>query len=696
MNRLNGTRMPVRYHLRATLTPDRWCIEERALWRVIRRGRIDEVMFFVPHAEERSDGLGTGADHRRMVTVLRPVFARLRRAGVAPSINLWWTMSFSEFPGYPRDLRSRFKFRWAVSVDGRTSRSAACPRCPAWRGQVSGMYRAYAALEPDRIWIDDDVRTTLRADMHSPCFCPVCLKEMRRRTGQRLDRAALLAAILADPPNPVRDAWLDYQHTLEREVVGMLAAAVHAVSPSTRVCLMHSNAEAHAAEGRCWADLVEALGVPAPMFRPSIGPYVESTGPGMAAAFNHTRLAQEVLPQGTALAPEIENYPHSRFGKSTAVVRANLMLGQLLGIPEVTFSIYRFGGRLDLETQREDPWAPLLGDIKPALQAIADLGIQPDQSRGIALFWHEHSARHARHTGGESKPIFLMRNRPWDQALPLMGMATRYGTGGVHALAGEQVECLSGDRLRTVLSGGVILDARAAESLIRMGYGAWIGFERRIDDVVAAVETIEDPRFGGIRGDVINARYTGRAWQFKRRAGARVVSCLRGYRNEVRGHGVVVFENKQGGRVVTIPVDSQAGQVASLGVVFPAYESPSFLCRPRQAQVWDALVWAGRGPLPLVVPDAPLVYPLLVEQPDRLIVGAWNLMPDAVESLAIRLARPAFPIRRVRLLEPTGRWRTVGAHIGRPVRGSVTIDTGVRLAYLDVAVLILEGGPGPA
>ena len=35
---------------------------------------------------------------------------------IAPSINIWWTVSFSEFTGMPRDLRDRFKFRWAVAI----------------------------------------------------------------------------------------------------------------------------------------------------------------------------------------------------------------------------------------------------------------------------------------------------------------------------------------------------------------------------------------------------------------------------------------------------------------------------------------------------------------------------------------------------------------------------------------------------
>jgi len=658
---------------------------------VIRRGKIDEVLFFVPHAEERSPGLGTDAENSATVKLLRPVFARLRARGVMPSINVWWTVSFSEFPGYPRDLRGKFKFRWAVAADGRKSISAACPGCPEWRAQVVRMYKAYAGLKPERIWIDDDVRMTLRADMHCPCYCDVCMAEMSRRTGSPCRRDKLTAAILADPPNSVREAWLEYQHTLERDNVAAIAQGVHEVSPETRVCLMHSGAEIHAAEGRRWSELVSVLGNPAPTLRPGIGPYVEVTGPNAAGAFNCARVCQAAIPAGTQLAPEIENYPHSRLGKSVAIVKANLVLSQLLGIPEMTFSIYRFGGRLDLETKREDPWSPLLAEMKPELQAIADLGIDHRQSAGVSLFWHEDGARHARYVEKMPKPIFLFRVRPWDQALPLMGVATRYGLGKLNAFAGEQIECLTDSELSDVFSGGVLLDARAAESLVLMGKGGLAGIHGRTANTTATIETVEDASFGGLKDDVMNLRYTSQAWQFKWRPCARRVSVLRGYDNRVRGHGVMLYENTQGGRVVVYPFDSQAGETISLGVGFQPFESPSFICRPRQAQLMAALEWAGRRPLPLAVVDSPMVYPLLVDQGDRLIVGMWNLMPDPVECLSFRLGVRPFSVRKVRVLNADGRWTAAATRVARERNGSVTVKTRVKLNYLDTAVLVLEG-----
>jgi hypothetical protein len=680
----------VRYHLRVTLTPVHHRQEEKALWQVIRKARIDEVLFFVPHAEERSTGLGTDAENAAMARLLAPVFRRLRKAGIAPSINIWWTVAFSEFAGLRRDQRGQFDFRWAVGIDGRESVAVACPACPAWRAQINRMYQTYAALKPARIWIDDDVRMTLRADMHSPCFCDACLAEMTRRTGRTFTRPEWLAAILADPTNPVRDAWLDYQRDLERDIVAGLARAVHAVSPETAMGLMHSSFEIHAAEGRRWGELVAALGAPAPMCRPGVGPYMDTTGPDMAGGIGGLRLSQAAYPAHTGIAPEIENYPQTPFTKSGAFVRADLEIAQLCGISEMTFSIYRFGGRLDLELRREDLWSHRLGALKPRLQAIADLGITLEQMRGVGLSWHEQTARHVRGVAQEPKPIFLYRERPWDQALPLLGMATRYGAGEVTAFAGEQLAALPDAELQAHFSKGVLLDARAAEALLRRGKGDWAGLAGRLPDVSASMETLEDARFGGLVGDVINLRWCGQAWQFTWQRGVRTVSRLRGYDGKVRGHGVTVFENRLGGRVIVFPFDSQVRSVVGLGIAFPPLASPSFLNRPRQAQLLDLLEWAGRGPLPLVVPESPTVYPLLAEQPGRLVVGVANLLADPIGSLAIRVRAPSFPIRRVRLLDAAGRWKSCRARIGKPNQGAITIQTGAALNYLDVAVLKLD------
>jgi hypothetical protein len=678
-----------RYHLRFTLTPAGYRQETRALMEVIRRGQIDEVAFFVPHGEETSLGLGTAAENRRMVERLKPVFAQLRRHGVTPSLNIWWTVAFSSFPGQAR--RFRHRFRSAINLNGQPSAVVACPRDEAWRRQVGRMYAVFAALRPARLWIDDDVRMTLRADMQCPCVCEVCLGDLARRLGRPVDRSAFLTAFMADPPNPVREAWLDSLEELEREIVCLLASMVHRISPETHVGLMYSMPEQHWAEGRRWADLVAALGQPTPYSRPVIGPYTEVGAADQASALVNCRLSVAALPPTVTHATEIENYPHSRFAKSARNVRLDLLMGQLMGIREATLNIFRGGGRLDLELRRESIWPELLADTKPRLQALAALNIEPGQAQGVGCFFHEQIGRHVRDAGERGRPIMIYRERPLDAALPLLGIATTYGTAPVTQLSGELPACLEDEQIPTLLSRGVVLDARAAETFIRLGHGALIGLKRRIKDAPSVIETVEDPDFGDYRGDPMNLRWDGPVWQFALRAGARPLSAVRDYTGKRTGHGVIVFENQLGGRIVIYPFDSQFAGAYNMGIAVRPFISASFLGWTRQAQMRAALEWAGRNPLPLFVPRAPSVYPLLIRQPNRLIVGVANLNPDPIPGLELLVDRLPGPAPRIRVLTPDGAWRKVAAPLTRFKNGSALIATGIPLAHLEVAVLRIDG-----
>lgn len=681
----------VRYHLRASILAGAGLHEDEALLDTVRAGQFDEVMFFLPHAEDNSPGLGTLDECYAAAGRVAPLFDQLRDEGIVPSVNVWWTLSFSDFPGCVRDLRDRFAFRWAVGASGLTSRSVSCPSDPVWQEHVCQMYRIFSALEPAKIWVDDDLRMTLRADLHSPCFCDACLDEMQRRTGKTLSREGLLGNILADPPNQVRNAWLTFQHDLALSLLRMIRDTVAEVSPETQVCLMHSNFEIHAAEGRHWEDIVEVLGGSRPYLRPGIGPYIDTTAPGIVEAFNNTRLCQSAYPAGTGIAPEIENYPHSHFTKSAALVLADLVLAQLLGITEMTFSVNRFTGRLDLELQRERTWEAMAVLNKPYLQAIADLRISHEQCQGVSLYFHEDACRHARGVADQSRPVFLYRDRPWDTALTLMGIATRYGTGDVTAFAGEQICCLSDDDLSDIFSRGVLLDARAAESLLLMGRGDLIGACRRVADAPAVQEIIDDPSFGGLAGDPISLRWEGAPWQFAWDPAARAVSHVVDFARRVKGHGVVLYQNTLGGRVAVFPFDSQKRAVASIGASFIPIASASFMCWPRQAQIRDIVYWLGRKPLPLFVPQAPGVIPLRINQTGRVIVSVTDVSFDSIQHLHLQLATPAFPVSRVRCLRADGRWESL-THI-RPMLDQenelMDLSTDLTLHHLDTAILEL-------
>ena len=679
---------PVRYHLRIPFTSSFSSAEEEALWEVLRRGSIDDATFFVPHEESCSPGLGTIEECEKCVERLAPMFERLRNDGIDPSVNIWWTQGFSHFSGVERNQSHVFDFGWAVRNDGYTSRVIACPQDPAWLDHIRKMYGMFASLKPVRLWIDDDVRMTPRADMHSPCLCDVCLQEMGRRTGKQLTREALFPAILADPPNPVRNTWLEFQDDLYHELILGLVKAVHDVSPQTHITSCHSAFEVQCAEGLRWDRYLESLGTPKPYFRPGLGVYTERPAPACINGLSKCRLAQSVLADRVTLVPEIESYPHSRFNKSTRSVKAHMLLSQIMGNADISLNVYRCTGRIDLETQHEDAWSSMLANARPMLQAAADLDTKRDQFEGISLYFNERESRHVRHVTDEPKPIFMYRRRPFDDALPMLGFATQYGEGSVIAFEGEHVSCLGDDERRERFSRGVLLDGRAAESLFLDGHGELAGITGQKPDVGGTREIIEDGAFG-LAGESINIRWEGVAKQFEWMPEARVASMICDYGGKRTGHGLMLFENELGGRVAVLPYDSQL-EPFSLGESHQALCSPSFMSFSRQAQLKAVLEWLNRGPVPLFVPRAPSCYPMLIRQPDRLIVSVTNFLPDPIENLALELAEPGLTLETVRHLGEDGSWATVQNVVFERNNVRLVLQTPLSVGYLETAVLLME------
>lgn len=423
-------------------------------------------------------------------------------------------------------------------------------------------------------------------------MCIVCLDEMRQRTGARRSREELIKAILADPPNRVREAWLSFQRDLIHDIDTGLARAVHEVSPTTNLGVMVSPPETHFAEGRRWREYIAALGQPTPYCRPHLGPYTQGLASQNADGLTHTMYSQATLPEGVVVTPELENYPYSRFAKSLRHTRAQMIFSQLLGLNELTISLFPFTGQHD--KSREDVWERMLGDTRPMLQSIADLRISRDQLRGISLYWHEDVCRYVRGVHHAAKPNFLYRQRPLDAALPLLGFSTRYGTGEVTVITAEMVCCLDGKELEDVFSRGVLLDSQ----------------------------------------------------------------------NDGVSHFGLTHTN--------------------------ALHSPTFLTWTRQALLRDVLTWLGRQPVPIFVPGAPGVFPILADQGNRLVVGIINLNSDPLERLVLQLAAPPFRIRRLRSLRNDGKWVSCTAKIGPARKGCVTIQTGLIVEHFETAALVIE------
>ena len=151
-----------------------------------------------------------------------------------------------------------------------------------------------------------------------------------------------------------------------------------------------------------------------------------------------------------------------------------------------------------------------------------------------------------------------------------------------------------------------------------------------------------------------------------------------------------MYENGLGGRVAVIPYDSQA-EIITLGLTYESMCTPGFLSFPRQAQLKAVLEWLNRGPLPLFVPGAPSVYPLLIRQENRLIASVTNLMTDPVSNLSLELAVPGIVPVSARHLQQDGTWADAADRsIDTVEGGAVTVRTSITAERLEPVVLVLD------
>ena len=356
------------------------------------------------------------------------------------------------------------------------------------------------------------------------------------------------------------------------------------------------------------------------------------------------------------------------------MVKLQVAFAQLIGMPEVTFDLYRFCGRLNLLTDHR--CVEMLGRDKPFMQAIADLGIDRQQQEGIGLYINPSIGRHVHGVGSAPKTNALIRSRAWDSILPAMGFATKYGTGEVTILTGEQVSCLCDDEMQRIFAKGVLLDARAAESLIMLGKGDLCGVAARKEDVPAVIEEITDGRFGA-KGDLLNFRAEpARPWQFELTKDSRIVSRIWSYAMKPTGHGIIVNQNHLGGRTAIVPFDTQAGGLLS----------SSFMNESRKRQFHALLQWMNRKPLALVTPHAQTLFPILVVQPDRLIVGIGNPHGDVIADLTFTVCLAGRKPGKVECLHENGRWKQDKVRTVKEKHGAFTIKTSQCVEHNGIAV----------
>jgi hypothetical protein len=402
-------------------------------------------------------------------------------------------------------------FETMVDPDGRAATSIACPLSPAWRRYIADAFALYAEAEPWAVWVEDD----FRLHNHPPlawggCFCDRHLAEFSRRAGRALSREEFVHGLLAPgEPHPFRRIWLQANRETWNELALTIGAAVHAVSPSTRVGLMSSYPWVHCAEGRDWAGVQEGLAGTAtpPLGRPHLPAYVETVPADylwqLAAV---TRLVREFAPARTETRPELENWPYGPHVDSRAFTRFKLESAAAVEPAGIAMNLFDMMGN---GVRRDQGYERMLASSRPFLDALSGLGLEPGQRAGVPVLVDTEASFFLHTDEGLRMEELYPREASWASLLGVLGVASRYAR---EAPAGSSVVAVSGQRFRSMdpaaierLFAGhpVLLDGEAALTLHGMGLGGTCGIRSAVrhpagECFVQYEQVVDGRRYGGI------------------------------------------------------------------------------------------------------------------------------------------------------------------------------------------------------
>ena len=506
-----------------------------------------------------------------------------------------------------RSLEKADRYVRQVSLGGGVSEDSFCPLCEPFAGDYSAWIGRIAGTGARMIMIDDDYRLSLHGPGGPGCCCERHMREYSRRVGRDVSRSEIEGLVFSGGPTRCRDAWLDMGREALLGLAARIRAEVDRVNPDVRVgvCAVMSTWDS---DGLSALELTKALaGGTKPFLRTIGAPYWAALNQ-LARRLGHIIEIARVQRHwaegsGVEIFSEGDAYPRPRFNTPAAYLEAyDMALRADGGFDGILKYMLDYTSSLRYETGYVD----MMARNRPAYEWI-EAHMSGGEAAGVDVvcpFARLREADLPPGTTGEwvqERAFYPAGSRLLtDNSLPVA-----YGTRAVHVVCGESARRLD----LKLLEDGAALDAAAARILTERGVD--VGIERMSEYVpMGGTEyfTSED--------EYVSCGVCARARRLTLKPGAEALSAVHGDVSCYR------YENAAGQRFLVYAFDmNEAVWTQSLTRGY---------CRQRQ--LIAGLEWAGRGPLPAVLPGCPDAYLLCKRTAEGLCVGIWNLSPDPMLS----------------------------------------------------------------
>jgi len=569
---------------------------------------------------------------------------RLKKELADTPIKLhWWSAPFFK-------LGFNSKHQHIVGINGNVSPIGICALDENFRKESCRNFALIAQkTRLPLILIEDDYSLQNHTNAAFGCFCPLHLEAFAKKAGRFYSREEL-QKIYKEDKNETLELRRLFAECAKDSLVSLaseLRAAVDKVSPETRIGLCETlNTDA---DGFAAIDIARALAGKntRPLMRLRCAWYTSYDAPQMMPDYlSHTLYTAERLSKDIEFIIEADTYPHTTYFGSPELLKANIGNALAMGADNVLLYAAQY-----LDDPAEDPaYFEMFKRSDKFFDAVSALG-NSGKMEGVKIIYDPlaHSAKKLSRDGR----ITIVHT---SAALARMGIPFSTVNGKPDILIGQNAAVLSDAEITRILSGGVLLDAEAAEILEKRGYGELIGVSvKPVEKYLFVGEKICDlPIFEGIKGRFIyNLAFapagSENAVQYKKpvpRKGAEVLSYFIDPQENFMQPGMVRFTNKLGGRVCILASTMTFNRTANL-----------FNLR-KVEMLRRVLEWLKQGELPAAVSRTPNCWLKVRKLDDATIIFITNLSTAPRKEIPIHLAKE-LQGKPVKELCGNGRWKKV-------------------------------------
>ena len=524
------------------------------------------------------------------------------------------------------------------SRGGRSVDNKKCPLDPAFQDDWAAKVKSVvASAHPRMVNIEDDYTLAWGRGLDGGgCFCERHLELFAKIYGKQLS-AAEIADAFKNRTNenlPIRRAFADTVRESLCVLARKVREAVDEVDPTVRICVCEPglNADKDGASVEAVARAFAGANT-RPAIRPSGAIYGAQTTPAdVPGAIAHTFYTLARLPKDIETFYEADPYPHNRFFASASQM-GSLMSGAVFaGSQNLLLYCLQY-----LDDPFEDRgYADEFNRLKPRLEAVRDFNLSRRTTlRGVRIVWTSDAMALTRGLGGGRDAQLA------DEAFILakFGLPYTMSANGPAILAGNIVESLTDEELGKILSGGVLVDAPAADLLVKRGFGRDLGTDVKIAGGRLPVIREEILPAAGLkrRGRDVNAFYI---------FSAGTEGTVHTFATLTPHEGTEVWSRFSGvgGKEVTpsltVARNSRGGCAAVMATSLVGNRS-SGLLNLRKQELWQNLFRKlAPNAIPVMALDAPGIWTLASVSEDgrEMMVMVNNLSGDVRENLSFSLA----------------------------------------------------------